>query len=136
MLIPIFMFILDHIPDLSIHRNSSADNPKQDKKNEKNSPGPQPSIQIEAHEKTEHDGADHGQADLHYQGGIFRPCPVFAIIEKIFLFVGQGGPSPVGFGSAEAPPAAICPLIQRPDEREPYSFRFIFNQTITTKTSA
>jgi hypothetical protein len=44
--------------------------------------GMQPSIDIQPDEKTETNASGHGQPDLHDNGKVFSPGPVFFIIKK------------------------------------------------------
>jgi hypothetical protein len=82
-IVPVFFFILilHNFKDLPVTHIGSADNAQQDEDRYEYSPGAEPSIQIIAHEKAEHDAAGHGQAQLHDKGDILRPGAVLFEIE-------------------------------------------------------
>ncbi len=56
--------VFGDIEDLTINRNSAADDSQYDKDDDKKSLCAQPLVQVKSDEKAEDNAADHGQADL------------------------------------------------------------------------
>jgi hypothetical protein len=72
--------------DLAVYGVSPSDNPQNGKHDDENAPRSEPPVQISADKKTEKDTPDHRQAELHDNGEVFRPRPVFLVVKKHFGF--------------------------------------------------
>jgi len=91
----IAVFFVRDLKDLAVNRDAATDDPQHRENGHEDSPGSDPLVQVETEKKTKQDASSHGQADLHYNGKIFCPDPVFVI-------------SKVHVPESDSSPAAVC----------------------------
>jgi hypothetical protein len=78
-------FRFRYFQDLSVANIGAAGNAQEDENRGEHPSKPYPFIQIMAHKETKNDAAGHGQTQLHDNGQVFCPVPVFFVVEqKIF----------------------------------------------------
>lgn len=81
----VFAFSLAHeFVDFPVNDVSAPRHTEKDEQSDEHAPGSQPLVDGPTDEKAEGDAPGHGQADLHDNGHILSPVPIFAIIEKLF----------------------------------------------------
>ena len=77
-----FRFFLNDLEYLPVNDIATADHSEDRKNGGKYSPGSRPSVDHQPDKETEADTSGHGQPDLHDNGQVFGPCPVFPVFEK------------------------------------------------------
>ena len=80
-----FVFRFCDFKYLSITDIGAAGNAKKNKNRGEYPFQSQPFVQIVPYKKTKNDAAGHGQSQLHDKGQIFRPIPVFLIVEQTVI---------------------------------------------------
>jgi len=109
--------------NLPVHNVAAADNTEYRENGDEYAPSLQPAVDGQADEKAETDATRHGQADLKDDGQMFRPVPVFPIIEKFLAWFPHGltcsgsiGESAVGITGCQLaddePTAFLCRWLQ------------------------
>jgi hypothetical protein len=79
---PIFLFVFHDLEYLTVYDVGAADDSQNGENRDEDAPQPKPFVDVESDEKTEADAPGHGEADLHDDGEVFRPGPVFFVIEE------------------------------------------------------
>ena len=77
----IVVFFIRDLQNLAVNRDASADDPQHRKNGYENTLCPDPFIYVETDKKTKQNAPGHGQTDLHHDGKIFCPDPMFVIFK-------------------------------------------------------
>ena len=70
---------------LTVGDVSPAKDPQDSEDHDEDTFGAQTAVEIQSDEETKTDAADHGKAQLHNDGKILCPNPVFFIVENHFV---------------------------------------------------
>jgi len=79
---PLVVFFANDFDYLSVGYVGAPDDAQNREDRYENTPEAEPLVDIETDKKAEADAPGHGQAELHHDGEIFSPWPVFFVVKK------------------------------------------------------
>jgi hypothetical protein len=86
---PLFFLFFGYLQNLPVSDIGSADHAQDGKDGDEDASQPQPFVEVESDEEAEADATGHGKAELHDDGEVFSPGPIFFVVKKHYSPIGE-----------------------------------------------